>query len=246
MQTIASMRRRAARVLRAEEGAVTVEWVVLTAAMTGICVAALNAEKATLRDFWFVIGEEVSDTDIVTSGASGALSYDFEDGAALHWSGAAVADIPGFGKALGPIGGSEGLESVTRDFILTNDAVRATIKFDLYSLDSHDGEEAVLYVGGVEVGRIKSWHGKTSFRPATVPGITVTTRSIAYDTDIGGYFDDDPEWGRDAIDEITITVDNPSDIVSFGIGSTADGDTTDESFALDRFSFSTQAVPPPA
>ena len=233
------LRPRLHAALRSERGGVSVEWVVLTAAVTGIFVAALDAEKAALRSFWFDVGGEV--TGMAFVGEAG-VSYDFDDGDAGGWSGAAVADVPGFGRALGPIAGSGGLEAVTRDFVVPKGAGSVTLTFDLYGLDSLDrGDDAVLYIGGREVARVVAWSGGTRTEAGTVPGVTVTGRQIDGGRDLGGYYEQGHDWSRDSITEITITVDDPGDVLSFGFGSLADQATDDESYALDNFTVRARA-----
>ena len=229
------------RFLSAERGAVTVEWVVLAAGVTAMCLASLRTQEDGLRVFWYEIGGEMSGSDIV--GVNGAVShFDFADGDAGTWSGASVADIPGFGMALGPIFGSNGLASVTKDFIVARDVAKAVISFDLYGLDSLDAEDAVLYVNGIEVGRVTVDLGTATVKPGTVAGMAMHGTNVSEGTDLGGYING-TAWSKDTITRVTIEVDDPGDAVSFGIGSTADGMRTwDESFAIDNFTFSGSAA----
>ena len=224
---------------RREDGGVSVEWVLLTAAMTGICVAALGAEKDALRAFWFdiageVTGADANDPNLVTT------SHDFEDGASRGWSGAAVSDIAGFGKALGPIRGGAGPGMVTRDFAIPAGADRAVIVFDLYALDGlGEDDDAILYVGGVPVGRIGALTGDLRDTGRTVPGVSVTSRLVADGADLGGF---GTRGAHDAIIEVAIAVDDPGPNVSFGFRSAA-GAGSQGSYALDRFSVRSSAGP---
>ena len=59
--------RRIARFLVAEEGAVTVDWVVLTAAVVGLGVAALGAVKSGMQNITDRINSQLSSQAIDTT-----------------------------------------------------------------------------------------------------------------------------------------------------------------------------------
>jgi len=225
----------------AQDGAVTVDWAVLCAAVTALTVAMNDDVRASLNFFSDEVSEELTNSEIVRTGQENKVDFAFDDGQAGRWSGAMAADIPGFGYALGPIAGSGGLQSVTHDFIMASDVETSVIRFDLYSLDSLDGEDGVIYVNNVEVGRITTWHGNPVFSSSNVAGITIAAEIVASDEHLGGYGDEgsgDPDWWKDAITTITIAVADPGDVLSFGFGSTANQGTDDESYAIDNFSIS--------
>ena len=48
----------------------------------------------------------------------------------------------------------------------------------------------------------------------------------------------------DGISQVSITVDDPGDVLSFGIGSTANGGVKDESYAIDRFNVTATGTAP--
>ncbi len=59
--------RHIARFIDAEEGAVTVDWVVLTAAVVGLGVAALGAVKSGMRNITDRINSQLSSQAIDTT-----------------------------------------------------------------------------------------------------------------------------------------------------------------------------------
>ncbi|UWQ21114.1 hypothetical protein [Jannaschia sp. W003] len=221
-----------------ESGAVTVDWVVLCALVTALTVAMHDEVGAALGFFADDVTEELTESEIVREGETGTVGYDFDGGYGGRWSGASPVDIDGFGFALGPIAGSGGRESVTHDFIVGSGVKVATLRFDVLSLDSLDGEDGVIYINGAEVGRVTTYNGNPVFSSSNVPGITVEARVVASNEDFGGMSGGGDDTAKDAITVITISVDDPGDSIAFGFGSTADEDVENESYALDNFQIS--------
>ncbi|MEL7184793.1 MAG: hypothetical protein AAGK57_14245, partial [Pseudomonadota bacterium] len=165
------------------------------------------------------------------------------DNGATGWVGASSTDIYGIGNVLGPIGGSPGGgATVTQNFDLDPNVKQATVTFDLYGMDSLDNEEGVIYIGGKEVGKVVANHnfgGGTTFIPADgVPGVSISANVIASDVDLGGA----DKW-TDSLTQVSITVDNTDDLLSFGFGSTANQNVDDESFSIDNFKVTGLADP---
>ena len=222
------------RFARDERGAVTVEYVILAAAITGMALASADVINRGLGALANTIDSELSEE----KGAHGALAYEdgFDNGAA-GWSGASATLIPGFGHVLGPIGGSGGAQSLTRAFDIAPGAKAATFRFDVISGDSLDGESGIVFIDGVEVGRVTTdWRQGTVFTAAA----GLAERGIAIDATV---IDDRVALGGEAsradwVDTrtaISISVANPKDKVTFGFGSNADQATSDEFFAIDNF-----------
>ena len=148
-----------------QSGAVTVDWVVLSAAVIGLGGAAASSVQQGLTMSGLSIADQL---DAVSSGIhfnTILSSSDFSDGAD-GWVGATTADVRGFGLVLGPITQSDGTEIVSKSFELPEGTEHARMEFDLIALDSldnfaedhrwhryGDGEGPVLYVNGVEVAR---------------------------------------------------------------------------------------------
>ncbi len=223
------------RFLRDESAAVTVEYVVLAAAVTGM---ALLSSDVIYRGLGALAGTVDGELQGESTTRTGALSYDdgFENGAA-GWAGAAASAVRGFGNILGPITGSGGAASVTREFEFAEGTPEATFSFDLLAMDSLDGESGIVYIDGQEVGRMT-----TDFTTGTVftPADGIAARGISFQTrleddrvDLGG-----TSAERRFVDsraKILVTVANPASKVTFGFGSTANHGAHDESFGIDNF-----------
>lgn len=229
--------------LRDEAGAVTVEYVVLAAAITGVALGSADIINRGLAVLAGTIDSELAED---VSAGTGALVYSdgFDNGSA-GWNGATVADIRGVGKVLGPIGGSGGAQAITREFQIDPNAASATFSFDLLALDSLDNESGIVYINGREVGRVTSNGGNTSFTPATglAAGMTITGTIVDNQVQLGGLRPDSAGYSMDSRTRIQISMTEPSDKVTFGFGSTANQGVDDESFAIDNFNATGLADP---
>ncbi|KIT16840.1 Flp family type IVb pilin [Jannaschia aquimarina] len=238
------MRRNAfSRFQSNEIGAITVEWVVLTALITGIIIASKDSFAAALGIHSDNISEELTNSEIVRAGANGAHSDTFGDGAG-RWTGGGVYDVPGFGEILGHITGTPGGEqSVSHDFIMASNVDESVITFDLFSFDGiGEGDAGIFYINGVEVGRVTG--GDATLVTSSVDGVTIETTTVSTGDNLGGY--GDPNTATDSeLDDthtiVKITLDDPDDAVTFGFGSTANqgenqGDHNYESYGIDNFS----------
>ncbi|CTQ32028.1 Flp family type IVb pilin [Jannaschia rubra] len=220
------------RFLRGTDGAITVEYVVLAAGITGLSIGAYGAVTDGLGALAGTVEGEINGT--ASDGTVGKTYIEGFRSGADGWSGAEATDMMGIGEVLGPIGGSGGAPTVSRDFVTDPDAAKATFQFDLYAMDSLDRESGVIYIDGKEVGRVTRNHLKgTTFTPAeglAERGIIVRAEIVDDDIQLGG----STSW-RDALSVISISVKDPGDTVNFGFGSTADQGVGDESFAIDNF-----------
>ena len=235
-----AMARGFARFIAGERGAITVDYVVLTAAACGVAIACSDQLRAGLDVVAGVISTELSSGG-QEENADGSLTYsDRFDNGASGWNGATVSKIFGIGNALGPIAGSGGAASVTRDFEMMDGLEATSLTFDVLALDSLDGESGYIYLGDIQVGKITSRLGETSFEANEVEGVDVSFKIIDQNTQLGGSSIDD-DWYKDSRTEVTISVTDPSafktdeGIMTFGFGSDANQGVEDESFALDNF-----------
>ena len=230
-----ALRRRIHTFLRDEAGAVTVEYVVLAAAITGMAIATSDILDRGLD----AVGSTV-DTELRGDPVGGPAGMGYDDGfdhGAAGWSGAAAANVRGFGNVLGPIAGSGGAQSVSKEFDIEPGAKAATFKFDLIAGDSLDGESGIVFIDGREVGRMTTnYHDGTTFTPAAdlaARGITFEAKMLHDRNDMGGETSRS-DW-VDSRASISITVANPAERVRFGFGSNADQGVGDEFFAIDNF-----------
>jgi hypothetical protein len=228
------------RFIKCDDGAITVDYVVLTAGVTGVGLAMMSVVAPPLGDLARVVVASLEDTvsSIESQSPDGGVSfnksYDFTSGGS-DWSGATITDVAGFGKVLGPIAGSQGLESVTTTFALGPGATSAELTFDLLAFDSLDNEDGVLFINGVEIGRMSSNAGKLTWKPGSVQGITLSADIVASGEQLGGMNSGPEAWWKDGIGKISVKVDNPGEFMTFGFGSTANQDVDDESWGLDNF-----------
>lgn len=225
------------RFLRGDTGAITVEYVVLAAAVTGVTLLSTDVLQVGMRGLAGTVDSELKgeapDSNNTVSYHSG-----FDNGA-QGWTGAGAAEVPGLGTVLGPIGGSNGEATVSRDFAFDEGTERAEFEFDLYAMDSLDNESGIIYIDGREVGRLTSDHGNTTFTVAD--GIDpdrfiVRQTNVDDQIDLGG----SDRW-TDGHSKIQITVRDPGTNVNFGFGSTANQGTSDESFSIDNFTVTSTA-----
>lgn len=224
--------------IKSEDGAITVDWVVLTfgVTITGLAmmgtigpalgrmaVSVVDALEATVGSIYEGVNE-----------VGFRANYDFS-GDTSNWSGGTATYVDGFGDVMGPIGGSGGLESLTTTFDLGVVSDTATITFDLLALDSLDGEDAVIYINGEEVGRMTSQSGNLTFTPGENSNISMSAQMLVQSEQLGGMQNGEESWWNDGVSRVTLVVTDPGDSLDFGIGSTANQDTSDESWAVDNF-----------
>ena len=234
-----------------ESGAVTVDWVVLSAAAIGLGGAAVSSVQEGLT----VSGLSIADQ--LESASSGIYydnvlsSSDFSNGLD-GWAGTTTRNVNGFGWVLGPISSSNGAEIVQKTFEIPEGTEHARLEFDLLALDSLDntpntpragvGEGPVLYVDGIEVaratidseaewrvggGQLTEW----TFHDLSDVGIKATLLEAG---DLGAY--SGAAGHTDSRTRVQITVDNPSAEITMGLGVVSNQSFRDESVAIDNFS----------
>lgn len=216
-----------------QRGAITVDYVVLTAAATGVALASTDLVIDGLQSLADTVTEEMSG-EAVNDPSEGLTYADGFDNGASGWIGAIASDIYGIGNVLGPIEGSGGVETVSKTFEMMAGLTHSTMTFDVLAMDSLDNESGIIYVGGQEVGRITKNGTSTVFTPTDVPGITISADIVDQGTQLGGNTGSQ-DWWTDSRTTISITVDEPDELLSIGFGSTADQGVNDEFFALDNF-----------
>lgn len=222
-----------ARFTRDQSGAATVDYVVLAAAVFAVAMAANEVVSGGMSDLAGTVDSELR-REPVEALAGIAYSDEFDNGAS-GWIGASAGKVDGIGNVLGPIGGTGagGPQGITRDFYIDPNAAQATFDFDLYAMDSLDNESGIIYIDGVEVGRVTSDKGKTFVTAAAglkERNITIRATVVDNNVQLGGNAS-----YTDSLSSISITIDKPRERVTFGFGSTANQGTSDESFAIDSF-----------
>lgn len=219
-------------------GAITVEYVILAAGITFLGIFMLDGQRGAFRSLWDIVSGGDGSDDQVRSGEPVEWTHvqDFSAGPG-DWVGASVTDIDGFGPMLGPLPTSGGRESVTRDYRPdVTDASEFVLNFDVMGMDTLDGEDCVFYIDGVAVGRVNvNYRGPTVIVASeNVDGVAFEGTVVSQGSDIGGFRRGSYEGFRDAMINVTITVDGPGDNVSFGVGSAASQGYGDESYGIDN------------
>jgi len=218
--------------LRSESGAVTVDWVVLTAALVGLGIAVMAVIRFGMSDLSADTRDVMTNTVIRTSFARlGALfGTDFSNGAD-GWSGGRVVTLAGFGEVLqiGPNGTADLLVDVPPD------ATRATLTFDLIGADDLSGEPAAILIDGEEVALYSDDHGNVILTDREVDGVTISVSQHYTNEPVGS-----GDHGHDSRATYVITVDDPQRELVLGIASRTAQATTEEFYAIDDVSITAE------
>jgi Flp pilus assembly pilin Flp len=220
------------RFLKEEDGATTVDWVVLTAGVTGLGLATMVVVSGGMEDLSGDIAGALSGTGIISEfvqfAAAQLASNDFTSGLVGGWTGGIAADAGGsLGELL--MVGPGGLAELTLD--VPPGANQAVFTFDLIGGDSLDNETATVMINGQPVTFATGNHGGISVTSPGVPGVTVEATVQSQGQQLGGS-NNDP-W-RESVTSFSITVDNPGSSVTLGVASNADQPVNDEFFGIDN------------
>ncbi len=218
--------------IREEDGATTVDWVVLTAGITGLGIATMAVVSGGLQDLSVDIESTLAGIEIVEEVtefvASQLANNDFTAGLTGGWTGGIAGNVGGsLGELLmvGPGGLAELSLSVP------DGANQAVFSFDLIGGDSLDNEVATVMINGQPVTFATGTHGGISFNSPDIDGITVETTIQSQGQQLGGSMND--AW-RESVTSVSITVDDPASTVTLGVSSNADQAVNDEFFGIDN------------
>jgi hypothetical protein len=216
-----------------ETGAVTVDWVVLTAALVGLGIAVMAVLTGGLRQQSGDVRDMMQRDDLILTrfaraveetGVLGALfGEDFSTGPG-RWSGGPVVDAEGFGEILqiGPNG------RVSMSVDVPPGAASATVAFDLIGANDLSGVSAIISIDDRDVAIYTDDHGNiTTSEPAT-SGITVTRDQQYTNSHMGA-----GDVGADSRARYTLTIDDPAAQFSVAVRSTSDRPLSEEYFAID-------------
>ncbi len=217
--------------VRAEEGAITVDWVVLSAAMAGLTIAAVGQLNGGIEFMMNSLDGQLGTSSISTPPPPvSLLSMDFDDGSLGDWTQGAVQDrINSLGNVLivGP--------GQTTEFAVDFPSGRSTAKitFDLIGGDSLDNEYAAIKINGhIATLAQGMWGGTMDFHHTELDGVSIETEVISEGTNLGGA---SPSSWKDSVTKVTITVTDPGDTLTFSLNSQANQSITDEFFGIDNF-----------
>lgn len=226
-----------------QSGAVTVDWVVLTASTVGLGIASLALVSGGVADLSRDTSRNLGRPFIQSAFLS---PDDFSNGPG-GWVGAGTNFVQGFGDILGPIrGDAAGSEQFWQVFDIPGGAMEVQFSFDMLSMDSIDGglidqgwgaeEGPVLYLNGQEIARARSQAGNLTWTYADVPGVQIHSEVTQSGTNIGGPAHQNASW-YDGINNVRIQFDDPQEQVKLGFGMKANQGINDESIGIDNFSF---------
>jgi len=243
--------------LRDETGAVTVDWVTLTAATVGLGIAGVAAVSTGVQNLG-------TDVEVSLTGATIAPLYDntgtlytmgewgFDDGLTHGWSHGRLSSTEALGTFLGPFAGNEGpVEFAVR---FPGDTSRAVIEFDLLTLDSWDGwapngvndvrnggrgDGVAFMIDGQEI-HYSAFTVGTTQRPTGTFAVNGTTYSMAIQPQRTGQFTDpslsDNDTWQDGVWRVQVVAENPPiQGFNFGLNATTNQRVRDESMAIDNF-----------
>lgn len=245
--------------VRDQTGAVTADWVVMSAAVVGIGVASAGAVRVGTT----ALGADIEAS--LTGAAVASLSWlssrtvtqqSFADGNFDGWSVARAGSFGAWGAMLGPFGPETLNNPLTYDVELPDGMSNALVAFDLVIGDSWDGQGGTnpwvnelgdslrLMVAG-QVLTAESFVF-TSNHPGYTPGMfderraTATVGDTTFNmvltprdppsTDVGGSGWVDQRWN------VQIEAVNAPQSFQLGFSSTANQTTGDESFGIQNFS----------
>lgn len=225
---LASAVRRTTSAFFAEDrGAVTVDWVVLTAALVAVGLATAGVVASGINDLSNATADELSGTEITTRfpTISTLFEGDFSNGLGAFLGGTATS-LAGFGDVL-QLGAGETAELTVS---VPPGAETATFSFDLIAGDDLDGgDTATIMINGQAVSLYEDNHGNVSVGGNAPSGITVEVDHQSLNANLGA-----GAHGHDSVSTYTVTVDNPGTNVTLGVNSGADEGVSNEFFALDN------------
>jgi hypothetical protein len=215
--------------IRDESGAITVDWVVMSAGIVGLGIAVTAVVSGGVENLSGDIRAELTEMDIPNTfaGVSALLSNDFSNGFG-GFVGGTVAGIVGFGDVL-QLGPGEMTQAT---FEVPEGASSATVTFDMLGIDDLSGEGASIMINGQEVALYADNHGTITTQDMGVSGITVSVDQQYSNDPVGS-----GTHGHDSRATYTITIDNPGDTVTFGVASETGQPISEEFYAIDDVSF---------
>lgn len=213
-----------------EDGAVTVDWTVMTAAIVGLGIATYGVVSGGIQNLSTDVDTHLRTDWISTSfGARTLAAMDFTDGDKGGWTGGTVMEpLDDLGEmlVLGPG------ETASLSLDVPEGASTAALSFDLIGGDSLDNEVATITTNGKTVTLARGLHnGTMTFTTPDVEGVTVTTETISSGTNLGGAA---PSSWRESVTRVTVTVDDPGTSLDLGMTSGANQHIGDEFFGIDN------------
>ncbi|GIT90503.1 hypothetical protein JANAI62_00150 [Jannaschia pagri] len=218
------------RFLKDETGAVTVDWVVLTAAGVGLGLAVMGLVQTGAASQSDDVDETLRGIGIMTSFTKIYSTNDFSDGRG-DWSGGELINFEGFGDILALSGSSP-----TADLPLEVESQYsyAVVEFDMVFGDSWDGEQATISLNGQELamGEFNWQSGEptiTTYDTETDTQITLTRSSTDTGSGRGRW-----QSQNDYTYSVQVVAANDGSALQLGASTTLNSGTNDEFFGIDN------------
>ena len=217
-----------AHFLADETGAISVDWVVLSSGIVGLGLGATMVVSAGVESLSYDAANSIANSSIRTRFASlvSLFDTDFSNGAS-GWLGGTVMNVPGFGEIL-QLGQNE---LAQMQFSVPPGTSSVTVNFDLIGADDLDGDPATIFVNGQAVAIYTDDHGNITTSDIGVAGIDVQVAQQYTNTAIGA-----GSHGNDSRATYSLTVQNPGETVTLGIGTNNTAGSANEFYAIDDVS----------
>jgi len=127
--------------VRAEEGSITADWVVLSASVVGLGIAVLAAVTPGIGNLTSDIDTSMSEQVVVPAEPSSETAFDFSDGFASWGTAITSYTDPLISDALGPFYDQSGEEVLSNTFAFDPGTEFAVVEFDMTAIgkmERHD------------------------------------------------------------------------------------------------------------
>jgi hypothetical protein len=155
---------------------------------------------------------------------------DFESGSSGWTNGGTTAGGRNFSSFLGRFGAWQQTE---KTYQVVDAAAPVSFSFDLYEIDSWDGEAFKLFVNGELIFAKSLSSGRNDGASSgSVDGISWKMTPLTKGTSDLGFASG--KWSKDQKFHVEVTIADPSDKITIGFASTLDQSVSDESFGIDN------------
>lgn len=225
-----------------ESGAVTTDWVVVTAGTAGLGLAASLVVIGGVEDLSSEITASLVDMDVGGVTEQLLAAFDFSGGNMAGWIGGRVMNMGGQLGELLVLGPGQTTSFV---FEVPDGTQQATMTFDLVGGDSLDNstrwgfDTGVMMINGVPIA-IATNNGSQgiTLEIPQVDGTTVEAVVTVNAAHLGGN-----TRRTDSLANVTVQVNRPTDDLQFQFTSNANQGIADEFWGLDNFQTSVTQGP---
>lgn len=243
--------------LATEDGAVSVDWTVMTATLVGLGLVSATAVRIGTGNMGESIRSSLSGASVAPLTRLGDMlvqAHNFGNGQAYGWSHQKFGNSSVWGDFLGPFGAETLADPVTHEVKLTAAATAALIEFDLLVIDSWDGKPGmraagpqgdamILAIDGQPISMehfMFHGHPDTSSFPdylanrtttATIGGTTyaLNMSNVTYASNDGGSGWNDQVW------RVQLEATNPPSTFKLGLSTTSSQGLDDEAFGINNY-----------